>query len=161
MRTVRVRFVLAAALVSLAPSVSRADDASSPSVVAMQEDVEVVLKRLIDAPTPAGMSDKDRAEYASHSAWIKSAYDRIRTAREAGSGMATGKVAATGAVSGVQAPRDVATGQSTGKRQHGVSPRDIVKFQTTIETESRKFQTLSNASKVRHDIAMNAIRNMK
>lgn len=27
--------------------------------------------------------------------------------------------------------------------------------------ESRKFQTLSNASKTRHDIALNAIRNMK
>jgi len=27
--------------------------------------------------------------------------------------------------------------------------------------ESRKFQTLSNASSARHDVAMNAIRNMK
>jgi hypothetical protein len=29
------------------------------------------------------------------------------------------------------------------------------------EKESRKFQTLSNASKARHDIAMNAIRNLR
>lgn len=30
-----------------------------------------------------------------------------------------------------------------------------------IERESRKFNTLTNASKARHDIAMNAIRNLK
>lgn len=30
-----------------------------------------------------------------------------------------------------------------------------------LQNESRRFQTLSNASKARHDIAMNAIRNLK
>lgn len=34
-------------------------------------------------------------------------------------------------------------------------------LQEGIQMESRKFQTLSNASKARHDIALNAIRNMK
>jgi hypothetical protein len=34
-------------------------------------------------------------------------------------------------------------------------------LQEATQMESRKFQTLSNASKARHDIAMNAIRNMK
>jgi hypothetical protein len=34
-------------------------------------------------------------------------------------------------------------------------------LQEATQMESRRFQTLSNASKARHDIAMNAIRNMK
>lgn len=34
-------------------------------------------------------------------------------------------------------------------------------LQNAVQNESRKFQTLSNASKARHDIALNAIRNMK
>jgi len=34
-------------------------------------------------------------------------------------------------------------------------------LQETIQKDSRKFQTLSNASKSRHDIALNSIRNMK
>lgn len=34
-------------------------------------------------------------------------------------------------------------------------------LQEATQMESRKFQTLSNASKARHDIALNAIRNMK
>lgn len=34
-------------------------------------------------------------------------------------------------------------------------------LQEATQMESRKFHTLSNASKARHDIALNAIRNMK
>lgn len=34
-------------------------------------------------------------------------------------------------------------------------------LQEATQMESRRFQTLSNASKARHDIALNAIRNMK
>ena len=34
-------------------------------------------------------------------------------------------------------------------------------FEAATQMESRKFTTLSNASKARHDIALNAIRNMK
>jgi hypothetical protein len=34
-------------------------------------------------------------------------------------------------------------------------------LQESVQMESRKFSTLSNASKARHEIAMNAIRNMK
>lgn len=38
---------------------------------------------------------------------------------------------------------------------------EVDALKQTLETESRQFNTLSNASKARHDIAMNAIRNMK
>jgi len=39
--------------------------------------------------------------------------------------------------------------------------RQFLALQQAMQSESRKFQTLSNASKARHDAAMNAIRNMK
>jgi hypothetical protein len=38
---------------------------------------------------------------------------------------------------------------------------EFQKLQEATQRESRKFQTLSNASRVRHDIAMNAIRNLR
>jgi hypothetical protein len=37
----------------------------------------------------------------------------------------------------------------------------LAALRKAVQTESRRFQTLSNASKARHDAAMNAIRNMK
>jgi hypothetical protein len=37
----------------------------------------------------------------------------------------------------------------------------FLELQQATQTESRRFQTLSNASKARHEVAMNAIRNMK
>jgi hypothetical protein len=38
---------------------------------------------------------------------------------------------------------------------------EFLALQEATQMQSRKFQTLSNASKARHDIALNAIRNMK
>ncbi|MBL0172144.1 MAG: hypothetical protein IPP90_15750 [Gemmatimonadaceae bacterium] len=143
MRFVTVRFAFAAAVLSVTPLHLRAQVATpvaprvATSAAMSPDEVLATLKKLIDAPAPAGLNDRDRVEYTSHSAWIKSAYDRVLTARERGSGMAT------------------------GKRQHGVPAADIVRLQTTFESEGRKLQTLSNTSKARHDIAMNAIRNMK
>lgn len=39
--------------------------------------------------------------------------------------------------------------------------RQFLALQQAMQSESRRFQTLSNASKARHEAAMNAIRNMK
>jgi len=38
---------------------------------------------------------------------------------------------------------------------------EALALQEATQMESRRFQTLSNASKARHDIALNAIKNMK
>jgi hypothetical protein len=38
---------------------------------------------------------------------------------------------------------------------------EYLALQEATQMESRKFQTLSNASKARHDIALNAIRSLK
>ncbi len=164
MNLVATRYVLAFCALTLTPVMGQAQAASRTAApVATHEDVLVTLKKLVDAASPAGMNDKEGAEYATHTQWIKSAYDRVLAARERGSGLATGRSVApvAGATSDVKAPRDVATGQSSGKRQHGVPARDIVKLVKTLEQEGRQFNTLSNASKSRHEMAMSSIRNMK
>jgi len=166
MRSRATRYVLAALVLTIAPVPARAQDARTAT--AQQEDVVVTLKKLAAQPAPAGMSPKESADYAAHTQWMETAWERIMVARERASGMATGRT------SDVKSPRDVASGQASGKRmaeapspaptekrQHGVNPRDIVKLVDTFEQEARQFNTLSNASKARHDIAMNAIRNMK
>jgi len=57
----------------------------------------------------------------------KATAQTVTTAREASSGMATGREAQTGKATGnAAAPRDVATGQMSGKRQH--SDITIVKY---------------------------------
>lgn len=102
----------------------------------------------IDVPMPAGLNAADQQVYAAHTDWLKSVRRRVEVLKSE---------------SDAAAPVDAAAGQSSEKRQY--APVKIIKqwgrLQATIEEESRKFNTLSNASKARHDIAMNAIRNMK
>lgn len=102
----------------------------------------------ISQPVPAGLSPVDAKSWTAETAWLKSARSRIET---------------LGMSLGVIAPRDRATGMATGRRQY--QPAQITKsvdsLRAVLEAEGRQFNTLSNASKARHDIAMNAIRNMK
>lgn len=161
MKLAVTRYVLALSVMSVLPVAARAQDASRAAPAAgAHEDVLLTLKKLIDTPAPQGLNDKHRAEYTAHTKWLQSAYDRVLTARERASGMATGRAAAAPA-SDAKTPRDAASGLPTGKRQHGVSPRDMMKLEETLEEEGRQFNTLSNASKARHEMAMNAIRNLK
>ncbi len=39
--------------------------------------------------------------------------------------------------------------------------KQLGRLQQTIETESQQFSAMAGAAKARHDVAMNAIRNMK
>lgn len=140
------------------------------------------LDSLAKAPPPAGMSAADKSAWDSQTQWLQSVHQRFNQAyaksprdaasgqasgkhhelqspRDAASGLPTGKVAnATGG--GVVSPRDLQSGQASGKRQHQWTP-ELQTVYDAVQMESRKFQTLSNAQKSRHDVAMNAIRNMK
>lgn len=106
------------------------------------------MGKAIEQPAPDGMGPEDQESYLAHTQWLKTVRSRVE---------------ALALKHDVKAPRDVATGQSSGKRQHGsvVIVKEWEALQSTIEQESRRFNTLSNASKARHDIAMNAIRNLK
>lgn len=102
----------------------------------------------IDQPAPKGLSAADQRSYAAQTVWLKSVQDRLKP---------------LAAASDVTVPRDVATGQSSGKRQHGEVKitKEWRALQNTFEQESHQFDALQGALKARHDIAMNAIRNLK
>ena len=97
---------------------------------------------------PRGLTPAEQASYTAETEWLTSVRTRMDD---------------LGVKHGVIAPREAATGMPTGKRQHKphVFTSEWSVLQAQIERESRKFNTLSNASKARHDIAMNAIRNLK
>jgi len=99
------------------------------------------LKELIDQAAPGGLTPAEQQQYKEQTEWLTSAHSRLSvlTAREAASGMATGRQAAPVTE----------------------SAQKLTELQQALQMESRKFQTLSNASKARHDMAMSIIRNMK
>ncbi len=107
-----------------------------------------VIRTTIAAPAPKGLSAGDAKEYAAETAWLITVRDRLET---------------SAVEYGVVSPRDAASGLPTGKRQH--KPMEVTihfdAIRKTFEAEGARFNTLSNASRARHDIAMNAIRNMK
>ncbi len=102
----------------------------------------------IDQPAPTGLSAADQKSYAAQTEWLKSVRSRLEP---------------LAAKYDVTAPRDVATGQATGKRQHGsvVIMKEWGPLKATFEREGHQFDALSGVLKARHDIAMNAIRNLK
>ena len=92
-----------------------------------------------DAP-PTGITPEVAREYQQHSEWLASVRDRLR---------------------GHLADRDANLNGSAMAQRMGAMNAQFLALQDAVQTESRKFQTLSNASSARHDVAMNAIRNMK
>jgi hypothetical protein len=109
--------------------------------------------KLIDQPMPKGLSPADQKAYAAQTAWLKTVRSRLQ-ALNTKSAVADAQVTA---------PRDAASGQATGKRQHKpmVLHTEITTLQQSVEGESKQFTATSQVLKARHDIAMNAIRNLK
>jgi hypothetical protein len=124
-----------------------AQDPETRRTFALPHVLEAVGKA-VDQPMPDGLSPADQKAYADQTTWLKTVRDRIQS---------------LGSRSGVLAPRDRPTGQASGQRRYppAQAQQEIEALRKAIELESRRFNTLSNASKARHDIAMNAIRNMK
>jgi hypothetical protein len=95
------------------------------------------LDTLIASPRPAGLTRAETATWDEQTAWLRSVSDRYRPL---GASYGNASLAAS-----------------------SVAELDLqfLTLQQAVQSESRKFQTLSNASKARHDVAMNAIRNLK
>ncbi|MBA2292765.1 MAG: hypothetical protein H0W15_09970 [Gemmatimonadales bacterium] len=107
-----------------------------------------VTRLAIATPAPKGLGAAEARAYAAETAWLVTVRDRLEAA----------------AIEyNVIPPRDAAQGQATGKRQH--KPMEVIAhfdaMRKALEAEGARFNTLTNASKARHDMAMNAIRNMK
>jgi hypothetical protein len=105
------------------------------------------LAIMIAQPAPTGLDARQQREYTAHTDWLRNVYARL-------------EVYGTEVVS----PRDAGSGMPTGKRQH--KPMDVVRVEMeaihkAIARESTQFDMLTGMLKRRHDLAMNAIRNMK
>lgn len=124
-----------------------AQDATKQKALTLPEALKI-LDDAIAQPSPGRMVDADAKAWAAETDWLKSARKRI---------------ADLGVENGIIEPREPTTGQASEKRQHNPIrfQKEYGRLATTLEEEGRQFNTLSNASKARHDLAMNAIRNLK
>jgi hypothetical protein len=95
------------------------------------------IDKLIASPMPVGLSRAESAAWDEQTAWLRSVSDRYR-------------------------PLGASYG-SANLSARSVAELDMqfLALQQVIQSENRRFQTLSNASRARHDVAMNAIRNLK
>ena len=164
---ISARHAAIAAMFCVLPAIAHSQDAVASVATASStgvKDALAMLKQAADQPAPATLSESDRVAYAAHTEWLQSAYQRLSvlTAREAASGMATGRSArdASSGVASGRAAREASTGKATG-RSASPKPETLQELVAALQQESGQFNSLSNTSKVRHDIAMNAIRNMK
>ncbi len=137
---------LVSMLLALGTMITLGQDPVEKRTFALPHVLEAVGKA-IDQPAPDGLNVADQKAYAAETEWLKSVRKRIEP---------------LAVQSEPKAPRDVATGQASGKRQHGALPiRGWSALQTTFEQEGRQFDQLQGALKVRHEMVMNAIRNLK
>jgi hypothetical protein len=104
------------------------------------------LDRLVAQTPPRKMTADDSAAWRAQTEWLKTIHSR----------MAGYRAKMTEKVFG----RDLPDGKAMVEEMAAMN-MEFQKLQEATQRESRKFQTLSNASKVRHDIAMNAIRNLR
>lgn len=134
-------------LMALGTAIAVGQDPVEKKVFTLPRVLEAVGKG-IDQPMPAGLTVSDQKSYAAQTEWLKTVRTRIEPLAEKYD---------------VKAPRDAATGQASGKRQHGPGPilKEWGPLQKTIEQESQQFSTMNPVLKTRHDMAMSAIRNMK
>lgn len=102
------------------------------------------LDRLVVQAGPRKMTPDEQAAWRAQSDWLKSVRSRLADYR--------GKLTAVG--------RELPNGAAMVEKMAAMNMQFLALRQAS-EKESRKFQTLSNASKARHDIAMNAIRNLR
>lgn len=184
MPTVLALFV-AALLTAPAGLQGAAPTAAAQASSLSAADALAAVQKAIDQAPPASESAAEREAWDAQTSWLRDVHRRIATAAGLSVETAAPRDQASGMASGRSAPRDRPTGQATGQRVREASSgqssgrRDaatgqasgqsaapapamgLLELKGAIEQEARRFQTLSNASKARHDIAMNAIRNMK
>jgi len=138
------------------------------------DDASRALDELIRRPAPRGLTEAERKSWDEQTAWLTSVRHRyqqlsssyaaterkIAAASPQAAPAVPGGAVISGAVSGVSAESSEPARQSLSAEVSQLSAQ-LVALQTEIVNESRRFQTLSNASKARHDTAMSIIQNMK
>jgi hypothetical protein len=148
-------------------------DAESQARAAAQARVDglaaavATLDQLIASPRPAGLSRAEAATWDEQTAWLRSVSDRYRPLGTAygGANLAApfipGGAVVSAAITGPAPAPPARPGASAAAPSLAELDAQFLALQQAVQNESRRFQTLSNASKARHDVAMNAIRNLK
>ena len=131
-----------------APAPVRTADAARLRLSSVQSAIEV-LDAQIAAPAPATLTPAEILEWQEHGAWLSSVRERL-----------AGFLAENGGAFG-DTPGLKATAGADLKQKIAQMNLQFGQLQETTQMESRRFQTLSNASKARHEVAMSAIRNLK
>jgi hypothetical protein len=106
------------------------------------------LDEQIALPRPVGLTRAQVYEWQEHGAWLSSLRERYANF-----------LAENGGAFGDSAGLRTAGADLT--KQMAAMNIQFDRLQETTQTEARRYQTLSNASKARHEVAMNAIRNLK
>lgn len=94
---------------------------------------------LILARPPADLTSRQLAEWNEQTRWLESVRDRYQQIHR----------------------KHPPTRQRPTTAEMADLNMEFLALQNAVQMESRKFQTLSNASRARHDIAMAAIRNVR
>ena len=94
---------------------------------------------LIRRQPPAELTPQQLAEWNEQTRWLKSVRDRYQQ---------------------MNAAYSPARGSSPMREMAKLNAQFLA-LQNAVQMESRKYQTISNASKARHDVAMAAIRNTR
>ena len=123
-------------------------DAARVRLSSVQSAIEV-LDAQIALPEPPKLTPAQLVEWKEHGDWLSSVRERYANF-----------LAENGGAFG-DTPGLMGTAGKDMMQKMAQMNLQFMELQETTQTESRRFQTLSNASKARHDIALNAIRNMK
>jgi hypothetical protein len=150
-----------------------------------REEAIVALNELIEMPVPRGLSSAERSTWAEQTRWLTSVRNRYRefsisyaapisnsAGQDAAAPAVPGGAVVSAAVTGLGAMKNADEPSERGERARVAPPTSpparvdqsndrLIELQQAVQNESRRFQTLSNVLKARHDAAMNAIRNMK
>ena len=156
-----MRRLAAAGFAAAVLSASAVAEETAPAVAAPVQTVDAARLRLsgvqaavktldeqIAIPRPAGLTRAQVYEWQEHGAWLSSLRERYANFLAENGGN-------FGDTAGLRT-----AGTDLIKRMAAMNLQ-FLKLQEATEAEARRFQTLSNASKARHEIAMNAIRNLK
>jgi hypothetical protein len=125
------------------------------------------LEKLSKMPPPTGLTLKQRAKWVEHTKWLQAQIARLKKFRDKhASAVNTLKSAISGSSS--KGTSSGSSGQAGGGltgagmiQQNMQMNMEFLALQNQMQMESRQFNAVSNALKVRHDAAMAAVRNMK
>ena len=161
------------------PRANREADTARQNLNRIQTAVAEFDKAL-KMPTPFNLSPTARREWNELTAWLQRTRSRLdQIGRKMAKGVAQvglgvagatipGASVLTNAIGGAFGSNLAGQGGMTGRAGAGSMVSEMaamnmqfLALQNAIQMESRKFQTLSSASRARHDIAMKSIKNTR